>query len=146
MRLELLLNQFENFLSASPRVPLTGKAIVDLEQAMRFLTELRLAIPGDVQEARQIQAEREEILAEAGEEAARLLDRSEQTAGRLVDESAILMEAQERADKLVAESEELAREIRTRAREYADEILEGLQGQLDRLAATVVQNREDLRR
>lgn len=146
MQLEVLLSRLEALVADSPHVPLTGKLLMDAEEILALARELRLALPEDVQEAQRIQEEREIILAEARDDAAALLTRTEHQASRLVDESAVLTEAQERAENLVAESERVAREIRMRAREYADETLERLQGNLERLLETVARNREDLRR
>lgn len=146
MEIEILLNRLEGLLADSPRVPLTGKVMVDAQEMMSLLRDVRLALPEAVREAQRLLADRERIMEEARDEAAAALSRAEDQAGRLVDESTVLLEAQEKAEKLVSDSERVAREIHLRAREYADETLERLQGQLERLLETVTRNREDLRR
>ncbi len=146
MQLDILLARLERLVADSPRLPLTGKAIVDAANLLALAAELRSSLPEDVEEARRIQAERDEILAEARDEALHLMARTEAQAERLIEESVVLTEAQERAEKLVAEAEEVGREIRLRAREYADNVLERVQGHLDYMLETVIRNREDLRR
>lgn len=146
MELEILLNRLEALVADSPRLPLTGKVLVDAQEILSLVRDLRLTLPDDVREARRLLDERQSIMEEAREEAAAALSRAENQADRLVDESTVLLEAQEKAENLVAESERVAREIRLRAREYADETLERLQGQLERMLETLTHNREDLRR
>ncbi len=146
MELEILLNRLEALVADSPRLPLTGKVLVDAQEILSLVRDLRLTLPDDVREARRLLDERQLIMEEAREEAAAALSRAENQADRLVDESTVLLEAQEKAENLVAESERVAREIRLRAREYADETLERLQGQLERMLETLTHNREDLRR
>lgn len=146
MELEILLNRLEALVADSPRLPLTGKVLVDAQEILSLVRDLRLTLPDDVREAQRLLDERQSIMEEAREEAAAALSRAENQAGRLVDESTVLLEAQEKAENLVAESERVAREIRLRAREYADETLERLQGQLERMLETLTHNREDLRR
>jgi len=146
MELEILLNRLEALVADSPHLPLTGKVLVDAQEILSLVRDLRLTLPDDVREARRLLDERQLIMEEAREEAAAALSRAENQADRLVDESTVLLEAQEKAENLVAESERVAREIRLRAREYADETLERLQGQLERMLETLTHNREDLRR
>ncbi|MCL5047003.1 MAG: ATPase [Actinobacteria bacterium] len=146
MHIETLLGKMESLISEGRKVPLTGKVLVDPEELLDLIEDIRQALPEDFREAQRINAGREDILAHAREEGEQILRQAQSLAGRLTEETAIALEAQQKADRLIEESKEVAREIRVRAKEYADEVLEKIEGQMERLLETIHRNREELRR
>lgn len=145
-RIEILLGRVEVMAAEGVRIPLTGRVVVDPNELLEIAAQIREALPEEVREARALLEERDEILRRAHEEGAAIVARARETVSRLTDETAIALEAQEKADQIVEKSREVAKEIRLRAVEYADEVLERLEGQLQRACETLRRHREELRR
>lgn len=144
--IEGLLDRIETLLDEGVKVPLTGRVMVESEELLSLLELIRQALPEEMREAVRIVQQREQILAEAREEASGLLERAQEAVSKLTDETAIAQEAQQRAEALVEKSRDVAQEIRMRAIEYADEVLERLETQLQRTLETLHKHREELRR
>lgn len=144
MELIELLAQLEEAVDAAPRVPLTGKALIDPEELFALIEELRATLPSDLSEAARWRQEREATLAEAREEAEALVREARAFAAQLTDETAIAREAQARADEIIDQSKRVAREIRVGAREYADEVLRNLEESYNQELQLIRRHREEL--
>lgn len=140
-----LLEQLENLLEGSHRIPLTGRLLVDEEEAFALLDEIRRQLPEDLEEARRIRAEREEILAQAREEAEEILRDAKSQVARLIDDTYITRQAKEQADRLVEQGRALALEMKQGALEYADDVLKRLEASIAKALEVVRQGREELR-
>lgn len=145
-QIDLLLEQLEALVLEGTRVPLTARVMVDAEQVLRLLEMIRQTLPEELAEAQRIVNERHALVEDAREEAENLVAQAHEMAAKLTQESAIVLEAQERADELTDRARRTAQEIRLRAVEYADEVLERLEQHVDRTLETVRRHREDLRR
>lgn len=84
----------------SPRIPLTRRTLVDEEQLLDQLDLIRLNLPSAFQEADIIVRHKDEILQEAEEYAASILQNAEQRATQLFNETGIVQRATEEADRL----------------------------------------------
>ena len=141
-----LIDQAEDLLAESPRVPLTGRSVVDAEGLTALLQHMRRSLPDDIRQARWIIQERERLLGEAQEEARRAVGDAQAAIGRLTDEHAVTREASARADALIQQAHQSAREIHAGARQYADDLLASLVRRLEELRQRVETDREQLNR
>lgn len=94
------LNRLEEMILDSPRVPLTRRTLVDEEQLLDQLDLIRLNLPSAFQEADIIVRHKDEILQEAEEYASEILESAEQRATQLFNETGIVQQAQDEADRL----------------------------------------------
>ncbi|CDM94489.1 MAG: DivIVA domain-containing protein [Limnospira sp. PMC 1291.21] len=94
------LNRLEEMILDSPRIPLTRRTLVDEEQLLDQLDLIRLNLPSAFQEADIIVRHKDEILQEAEEYAASILQNAEQRATQLFNETGIVQRATEEADRL----------------------------------------------
>jgi vacuolar-type H+-ATPase subunit H len=118
-----LLERLEEALVSGSRVPLTARTLVDENECLDILEQMRLAVPNEIRLARRVIAERETLLSQAREEAERMFRAAELRAGRLVEEHALARSAQARAIEIEDEAERAAQEIRAAAERYAGMIL-----------------------
>jgi cell division septum initiation protein DivIVA len=141
-----LIDQAEDLLAESPRVPLTGRSVVDAEGLTALLQHMRRILPDDIRQARWIIQERERLLAEAQDEAKKAVGEAQSAIDRLTDEHSVTREASVRAEALIHQAQQAAREIHAGARQYADEMLGGLVTRLEELRQRVEMDREQLNR
>lgn len=133
------LDELEALLDDAPHVPLTGRALVDLDRVFALIDKLRKEIPEGVQQAQRVIRDRDRILAQAREEAEAIVKESQGYAEKLTRESVITQRAEEEANRILDEARREGREVRLGAREYAAEILEKLEANLQK-AMTVVRH------
>ena len=104
MNLMALLEYLDEELSKSASVPLTGKRLVDVEKCLDIVSELRVSLPDDVKDAEVIVRDREQILADAQNQAEQILADARQQFEQMVSTHAIVQEAQRRANAIVNEA------------------------------------------
>ena len=68
MEIFTLLETLEDIVEKSKSVPFTEKAIVDKEEILEIVKEIRLKLPDELKQAKWIKEERERILKEAQKE------------------------------------------------------------------------------
>lgn len=157
MRVLVLLDELEEKIEGAGSVPFSGKALIDREDILEIIKEIRIQLPDEVKQAKWIKEERSKILSDAAEEAERQLQKTQADvhqmmsdahaqANALVDQSEIMKLARKKADELINESVEKSDEIKTGSYCYADEILENLEKELHRMLVTVNDNRRELDR
>lgn len=140
-----LIDEFEQFLSELPRVPLTGKLLVDEEDLFGFAEQLRRAVPEEVHRALELLQQRERLLADARAQAEALLEEARREAERLVAESAVLRRAEEEAERILAEARQIGVRVRGEADAYADEVLARVEAFLQRALEHIRDGRAQLR-
>jgi vacuolar-type H+-ATPase subunit H len=118
-----LLDRLEEALVTGSRVPLTARTLVDEQECLDIIDQMRAALPSEVKYARRVVEERENLLAQAHEEAERVVRNAEMKAGRLVEDHALVRAAQTRALQIEDEAERTADEIRAEAERYAGRLL-----------------------
>ncbi|ACX51289.1 hypothetical protein Adeg_0114 [Ammonifex degensii KC4] len=140
-----LLNELEELIAQSSRIPLTRKVIVDEDKVLDLLDKLRSILPEELRRAKWLVEEREKVLEDARKEAERIISAAQEEIARRAEESEIVRQAKERAEAVVGKAEEIAREIKIRAREYADEVLAQLEERLNRVLKEIQEGRSELR-
>ena len=69
MEIFTLLETLEDILEKSKKVPFTNKAVVDKDEIVEIIQEIRLKLPDELKQAKWIKEERQRILLEAQKEA-----------------------------------------------------------------------------
>ena len=141
-----LIDELRGLVHGAKRVPLSGEVRVDKEKLSGLLDRMRSTIPEEIEQARWIVAEREEMLAEAKREAERIVEEARGRQTELVAEHQLIRQAERAAQDIVDDTRVREREIRLGAEDYAAEILDTLEVNLSKLIAAVQRGRERLRR
>jgi F0F1-type ATP synthase membrane subunit b/b' len=139
-----LLDELEGFLAESPRIPFTGRLLVAEQEAFEIIDRLRQSIPEALLQAQKLNRERERLLAQARAEGEAYINESKAYAEKLTRESVIMQRAQEEADRILEEARRVSREIRVAAREYADDIMQRLEANMQKVLSIVRAGREEL--
>jgi hypothetical protein len=146
MELLELLDQIEEIIENGTNVPFTGgKCIVNRDEVLEILQEIRLRLPEDMKQAKRIVEEKSRILAEAQQEAENIINNAESRIAALVDEHEITKKAYEQAEVIISNAKKNAREIRLGTREYADSILGKVEEILEDTLDVIKMNRQELK-
>lgn len=122
-----LLELLEDMLEQSSAMPFTGKVMVNKEEMLEVITDIRLKLPTEFKQSKMICEERNRIIIDAQKEAEAIIRDGGAAVNKLVDESEVAKLARASAEKIIAEAKYTAKEMRLGAIEYADEILELMQ-------------------
>ena len=129
-RLEELFNESKPFLG-------TRKILIDEDRLLDLIDQMRLAIPEEIKNSQQIISQKDRILAQTSEEAARTISAAREKGMQMVERDNIVQSAKLRAEQLDSQAKENAVLIRREADKYAIETLINLQIKLERNLAEV---------
>ncbi len=145
MEILSILETLEEIVEKSMRIPITGKCLLDREEILEIIKEIRLHLPDDIKQARWVRDERQKILHEAQKEANNMIKEAENRIAQLVDEHEIAQKAYAQANEIVAGAQKKAREIRLGTKEYAESLLNKVEEILKDTIDVVQMNRHELK-
>ncbi len=114
-----------------------NKALVDEDEMLRLIDQMRVSMPREIKQAQQIQQEREQILSQAQEKAEATLSLAREQADRMVDEHELRARAEQERQAILEKARKEADAIRAQADDYALEVLEDLAQKLESFQKTV---------
>ncbi|MCB9138530.1 MAG: hypothetical protein H6642_09305 [Caldilineaceae bacterium] len=100
--------------------------VVNGDEFARLIEHMRISVPSSIRESERTLAERDEIIAEAEEEARRIIQEANTRARSMLSDNALVQAAQREAERIVMSSKEQADEHSRSADAYATEVLEEL--------------------
>ncbi|HVD02684.1 MAG TPA: ATPase [Candidatus Dormibacteraeota bacterium] len=125
-----LLDRLEALVNQSRRVPLTPNIVVNEEEILDVLDQIRVGMPEEIKEARMVLETRESRLREAQEQAEQIVMAAQDRAERLTDDHEVKRRATTEADDILTDARERSRKMRRDADDYARERMEELETQL----------------
>ncbi|TJX16183.1 ATPase [Tissierella creatinini] len=140
-----LIDEVKDVVEAGTSVPFTGKVMVDKEEILDIINEIRIKLPDEIKQAVWIKDERQRILAEAQKDADNMINEANYKLEEMVEEDQILRVANQRAEDIISRAQISAKEIRIGAMEYADTLLEETQENLKEVIQLLNDNRKELR-
>ena len=145
MEIFTLLETLEDILENSKNLPFTNKGMVDKEEMLEIIKEIRIKLPDELKQAKWVKEERQRILVEAQKEADGIVKEAENRIISMIDEHEITRKAYEQKAEIIETANEMSREISKGTKEYADNILEKVEGVLQEALKTVENNRKELK-
>jgi cell division septum initiation protein DivIVA len=140
----VLIDKLDELVHNAKQVPLGDRVRVDKEEIYDILDQLRATIPEDIEQARWIVRERQEMLAEAEREGERIVEEARKRQTQLVSQHELTRQAELAAEDIIEDARAREREIRLGAEDYADEILSTLELNLSKFIAAIQRGRERL--
>ncbi len=128
-----LIDRLERLLNESWRMPLSAYLVINEDDFLDVIDQMRTSIPREIKEAEKIQRERERMIAQAEEEGQRIVQLAQQDAVKLVDEHEIIRSADHKASVIIERAQREAEVLKLEADDYAQEVLLALDGQLEAL-------------
>lgn len=104
------LDTLEDLVSNGKRVPMSRKVMVEEDEFIQLLEEIRSSIPVEIRNAQRLLKERERLLGEAQEQATRIVNDAQRRASVLVSEHTVLAEAKQHAEELLRAAEKKRQE------------------------------------
>ena len=122
-----LIDRLETLISGSRRMPLTTHIIVDEEAYLDIIDQMRISIPEELRESKRLLQERQRIINQSQEEAKRIVTLAREEAAHLLDQHAMVKDAQSRGRGAREQAQREADAILAGADEYATQSLQRLE-------------------
>jgi vacuolar-type H+-ATPase subunit H len=115
----VLLDRLEELVGLGRRMPFSTRVMVEEEEFLSLLDQIRAAVPREIRQAQRVVEERSDIIIGAQHEAAKILDLARNQAEYLVSEQGILNEARQRGEDILRQVEQERRRSMGQIDEYA---------------------------
>jgi len=145
MNIHEAVDRLEYLIAHSRQIPLTRTVVIDQEEALACIDDLRLSLPDEIKQARWTLQEQQRLLSEAQAEAARTVSRASERAQTMIGQHELVKRAEKQAEAMLKEAAAKADETRRAADRYASDVMQSLEAQLLRTVSTVKKGVEALR-
>ncbi|MCF0149391.1 MAG: ATPase [Clostridium sp.] len=123
-----LLEYLEELIETAPKVPITGKSVVDKKEFLEVIDQVINYLPDQIRKAQWVMNEKDRILEDAQKQYDTTKNEIMEMMKQNVENHDLVKEAKIRANEIIALAQRDAKAIRIGSREYSTEIL----SQLDR--------------
>ena len=153
------IDRLVEIVAEARKLPVGGGLVMPRQRLLDLIDRMRVSVPKEVYDAREVMEKRDEVLADATAEASRVITRAKEEVEERLKETAVVKTAEERSRQILAQAQErileLSRESEAQAagrlddaqdaardqmREadvYALQTLKKLEGELNEFIATV---------
>lgn len=133
MDIQHLVDRLEELVDEGRHVPMSKFTLIDEERALEIIDQLRISIPEEVEKANRVLAQRDRILAQANEEAARAVQLARERTDEMLDRDATVQLAQSKAANIIEAARQAADNITDDADQYVLDTLNSLDMQVSKL-------------
>ena len=120
-----LIDGLDTLVATGKRVPIyPGRVLVNVEDFMRLVDELRGALPNEIRQARRVVQERQQILLDAQTEAEKIIAVAKERVEYLVSDKGVTSEARVRGEDVLRRSREDAKASMSEIEHFALRIFE----------------------
>ena len=147
MNIDDALEAMDEILDKSMQVPFSNKkGLVDVEALRELIDDIRLNMPTEITQAKNLVNDRKAILSDAKQEADRIIRKAEERAVKLVSQQEITRQATEKANQILMNAQTKYTELFNSTNEYVDSMLTRVEELLTRDIADVKKARSALKR
>lgn len=143
-----LIDKLEEVIGSATKVPVSKRRLVDLAKLAELVDQMRLVIPKDIKEAEEVLLKREDLLNQALVEARRIRTSAESEFRSRVEDSELVKEAQEQVARILEDAEEKSKNLLGTARaqgkvqrassdQYSQDVLYKLEQHVSDILSTV---------
>ncbi len=114
-----LIDRLEEMVRDARRLPVGGGAVLSRQRLLDLIDRMRVAVPKEIYDAREVLERQDDILRTAHEDAEMLLAEARVQVEEKLKDSAVVKAAEERAREVTAEAQRRAQELLKSAEEQA---------------------------
>lgn len=119
--LDGLFDEFLDLVSNARRVPLMDKIILDENDLLNIIDDLKEAIPREIKSANQVLEEQKNIVDKAYADADRIVQQAKEEAERIVSVAQAEADAKVQQEEIVKQANAVAEDIKANALRYQEE-------------------------
>jgi len=144
LSLPALVDELDDLVTRARAVPMSASVLVNRAEALALVDDLRAAMPAQLDRADEVLSDADRVLADAGEQAERVITAARARAAQLVAQEQVVVQARAEAARLVEEAHAQADALRREADDYCDRRLAEFEIDLGKLVLQVQAGRAKL--
>lgn len=144
MDVQQKLDEIVAAVQSAKSMPMSASCVINRSELLERLEEVRAALPGSLAQAQEVLGDREQVVAQAQEEARRIVEAAHAERGTLVENTEIVQQARSEAARILAEARREAAEVKAEADDYVDSKLANFEVVLGKTIGSVDRGREKL--
>ena len=124
MKVDDLILQLQDLVNDAKAMPFSGgKVLVNSEDIYDIIDQIQDAMPAEVRQAKNIVADRKQIIAEANRESENIIRAAEERRKVMLNQNELVKEAQAKAREIIDEAKQKSLEIRRATNVYVDNVM-----------------------
>ena len=136
------IQQLEELIMEAKSMPLSTSVLVNREEALELVQEMRASLPEEVKQARWVVKDREQLLTKARKDAEGIIQEALEEQSKLLAQEEVVKHSVKEAERILEEARGQARQIRNEAEDYMDQKLAAFEATLTRAVEQIGQVRE----
>ena len=136
------IQQLEELIMEAKSMPLSTSVLVNREEALELVQEMRAALPEEIKQARWVVKDREQLLTKARKDAEGIIQQALEEQHRMTSQEEVVKASMREAERLLEEARGEARQIRHEAEDYMDQKLAAFEATITRTLEQMAQIRE----
>ena len=145
MKVDDLILQLQDLVHDANSMPFSGgKVLVNSEEVYEIIDQIQDAMPAEVRQAKNIVADRKQIISEANRESENIIRAAEERKKVMLNQSEIVREAQAKAKEIVDDAKQKSAEIRKAANVYVDTIMKRAEESLSTQLGEIKKTRQNI--
>ncbi len=144
MDVQKKLDEIVDTVGGARSMPMSASCVINRAELLAMLEEVRAALPDSLAHAQELIGGRDQMVAEAREEAGRIIESAHAQGASLISDTEMVRKSQEEADRILTEARREAEEIRAEADDYVDSKLANFEVVLTKTIGSVGRGREKL--
>lgn len=140
------LQALEKMIEEARSVPLSASAVIPRDEALKLIREVSAAMPREHEQAREVLEGREQLLADAHDKAAYIIEQAREERSRLLARAEVVQAAEREAERVVGDAQAEADKLAHQADDYVDAKLANFEILLSKVLRSIGRGREQLRK
>lgn len=132
-----LVDKIEDLFNESKPLPFTRNIVIDEDKLLDIIDQMRVTIPEEIKKAQQIVTQKDRIIAQAQEEANRIIDLAKDKAEQIVEREAIVRDARNRSQLIINKARDDASAVKQDADAYVIDSLQSMEEEVTKLLTQV---------
>lgn len=141
-----ILDDIENLVVDARRVVFTNKCIIEEDDLIRLVDDLRSELPLQLRKADQVIEQQEKMLEDARKEAEHIIEQAKNYALKLTEDSEIVKQAQAQAQSLMEKTIQNTEALKQDSLQYANQVFDHLISNVGNALAVVEEAKHGLNR
>lgn len=125
-----LIDRLEALINGSRRVPLSSRVMIEEEEVLTLVEQMRQNVPAEIRQAKRVLQDREQLIKSAQAEADRITNMARERAQYMIDSDQISLMVRERGEQMLNDAQNDVEATRAEIEQYAVVILGQLEEQL----------------
>ncbi|MFN8514387.1 MAG: hypothetical protein U0232_20580 [Thermomicrobiales bacterium] len=130
MDINYLVDRLEALVNSSRRVPLSSRVMMEEEELLALVEQLRQTVPAEIKQAKRLLQDRDRIIESAQTEADKIVSMARERAEYMINDNNVYYLAKERGEQVLTDAQRDASTTRQEIEDYAVAVLGNLSRQL----------------